>query len=724
MSFASRQTVGRLLAAFLVAAPCACSAQVGTARHLERADRFFDQKKYREAILEYRNVAESQPGNVRAQQRLGIAHYELRELGQAFGYLQRASELDPSDTEVRWRLGTLQALSGQPEEARRHAEFVLQKDANNLDALALLAETADSPEEFDAAIARVDAVRERVPEREKASRILGSLYLKKKDLVKAEQAFQDAVKAAPQSVEAHTALGTLHLARGQFALAEKEYRAASDASPPGSPARLGLADFYIAQRRPSDARQLLTDVTAKEPDYAPAWLRLAELSIVENKYDEADKTLDAVLKKNPRNTNAQLLRAQVRLVQGKTDEATQLIQRAIKDEPNFAPAHYQLALAQLQSGNQQQARDALRTAVTLAPGFAPAALRLAELNIEGGAPDAAIEDLNKLLQARPGLSRAYELLGAAYMKKGDPARAAEVYQKFQQLVPSRDPRASFYEGIRLRAQGKRAEAKAAFERSLAAAPGAPDPLSQLVEMAFEDNRPDAALEVARKQALAAPRSATVQHALGIVHQRRGEIPQAEAAYRKAVELDPRYVLAHLELGKIYLDTGRQDLSLAEADRALAINPKSADAWQLKGLAQLQKGAVANAQEAFKKALEINPRQASAANNLAWLYSEQGGDPEQALQLAQAAKEAAPDDPHVSDTLGWVLYKRGIYQRALALLKESATKLPDSAEVQFHLGMTHYKLGDKSAARQALSRALELNAAFKGADEARLILTEL
>ena len=74
--------------------------------------------------------------------------------------------------------------------------------------------------------------------------------------------------------------------------------------------------------------------------------------------------------------------------------------------------------------------------------------------------------------------------------------------------------------------------------------------------------------------------------------------------------------------------------------------------------------------------DTEPRFAPAANNLAWLYSEHGGDKEKALELAQRAKEAAPDDPHISDTLGWILYKRGVYQRAVGLLKESAAKLPD------------------------------------------------
>jgi tetratricopeptide (TPR) repeat protein len=716
--------MGLLLAAIVVAPGAACSAQARAARHQERADGFFDQKKYREAILEYSNVVKTQPDNVRAHQRLGIAHYELRELGQAYGYLKRASELDPNDVEVRWRLGVIEGLSGQPDEARRHAEFVLQKNASHLDALALQAEAASTPQELDASIARIAAVREGSPDREKASRILGTLYIKKRDLANAELAFQDAVKVAPQSVDAHTSLGTLHLARGQLALAEKEYRAAADASAPGSPARLGLADFYMTQRRPADARKVLTEITVAEPDYAPAWLRLSELSIVEKKYDEADKILGTILEKNPRNTNAQLLRAQVRLAQGKTDEAIQIIQRAIGDEPKFAPAHYQLGLAQLQAGNQQQARDALRTAFTLAPGFTAAALRLAELNLQAGAPDAVIDDMTKLVQARPGTARAHELIGAAYMKKGDPTRAAEAYKKFQQLVPPSHPGAAYYDGVALRAQGKRAEARAAFERSLAGAPGAPDPLARLVDMAFEDKNPDAALAIARKQALAAPRSPAVHHMLGIVHERRGELPQAEAAYRKAVELDAKNTPAQLQLGKTYLATGRLDLAVAQADKAVALDPRSAEGWELKGLVQVRKGEMAAAQESLKKALVINPRQASAANNLAWIYSEHGGDPEQALQLAQVAREAAPEDPHVADTLGWILYKRGVYQRALGLLKESAARQPDSAEVHFHLGMTHHKLGDKAAAQQALNRALQLDGAFKGADEARQVLKTL
>src|SRR4030095_15436541 len=131
-----------------------------------------------------------------------------------------------------------------------------------------------------------------------------------------------------------------------------------------------------------------------------------------------------------------------------------------------------------------------------------------------------------------------------------------------------------------------------------------------------------------------------------------------------------------------------------------------------------------AQGSYEKALAINPRFAPAANNLAYLLVERGSDTEKALQLAQTAKEAAPDDPYISDTLGWILYQRGVYQRALALLKESAAKLPESPEVQYHLGMAALKVGDTTTAKRSLTTAVAASASFAGKEEAQKALAQL
>ncbi|PYM63872.1 MAG: hypothetical protein DMD79_07485, partial [Candidatus Rokuibacteriota bacterium] len=98
--------------------------------------------------------------------------------------------------------------------------------------------------------------------------------------------------------------------------------------------------------------------------------------------------------------------------------------------------------------------------------------------------------------------------------------------------------------------------------------------------------------------------------------------------------------------------------------------------------------------------------------------------DKALQLAQLAKEVAPDDPHISDTLGWILYKRGVYQQALTLLQEAATKLPDNPAVQYHLGVTAAKTGDRQLAKKVLSQAVGSPGSFPWKDDAKRALAEL
>src|SRR5262249_32522168 len=83
-----------------------------------------------------------------------------------------------------------------------------------------------------------------------------------------------------------------------------------------------------------------------------------------------------------------------------------------------------------------------------------------------------------------------------------------------------------------------------------------------------------------------------------------------------------------------------------------------------------------------------------------------------------AHDLRPQDAAVADTLGWVLYKRGEYQQALAILQESAEKLPDSPEVQFHLGMPGYMMGQTDLAKVALQKAAGAAEDFQGKDESK------
>ena len=133
--------------------------------------------------------------------------------------------------------------------------------------------------------------------------------------------------------------------------------------------------------------------------------------------------------------------------------------------------------------------------------------------------------------------------------------------------------------------------------------------------------------------------------------------------------------------------------------------------------------VGAAQQTYEQILEIDAEFAPAANNLAYIYQNQGRM-EEALQWAEAARAQSPDNPDIADTLGWILYQRGTYERALGLIKEAAAARPDNAEITYHLGFAHHKVGDFQETMDVLSRALQMDPNFALANEAQTVLDEL
>jgi tetratricopeptide (TPR) repeat protein len=133
---------------------------------------------------------------------------------------------------------------------------------------------------------------------------------------------------------------------------------------------------------------------------------------------------------------------------------------------------------------------------------------------------------------------------------------------------------------------------------------------------------------------------------------------------------------------------------------------------------------AEAQARYEKVMAMDPKAAIAANNLAWMYAERGGNLDVALQLAQTAKGQLADRPEVNDTLGWVYYKKGLAELAIAPLRESVDKAPKVAAYQYHLGLAYAKNGNKADARKALELALSLDPKFDGAADAQRVLAGL
>ena len=94
--------------------------------------------------------------------------------------------------------------------------------------------------------------------------------------------------------------------------------------------------------------------------------------------------------------------------------------------------------------------------------------------------------------------------------------------------------------------------------------------------------------------------------------------------------------------------------------------------------------------------------------MAWVDAQEGKDLDVALGMAQKAKSLMPEVPSISDTLAWVMYKKGNYGGAIPLLQDCVKRSPDSAQYRYHLGLALVAAGQKEAGKTHLRAALQMN----------------
>jgi tetratricopeptide (TPR) repeat protein len=201
--------------------------------------------------------------------------------------------------------------------------------------------------------------------------------------------------------------------------------------------------------------------------------------------------------------------------------------------------------------------------------------------------------------------------------------------------------------------------------------------------------------------------------------RRGE--DAEASFKKAIEISPEDLKAYEHLARYFATTGRLREAIDTYESAVTVRPNTAQIHHLLGVLYELAGNREKAMENYEVAIRNAPNLGEAKNNLAYLYADSGVNLDRALDLAQEAKALLPDNANAADTLGWVLLKRGVPAAAISYLKEAeAGTEPGSATlgiVRYHLALAYEASGDAPAAISTLQRALEeLNAQLAEARE--------
>jgi tetratricopeptide (TPR) repeat protein len=202
------------------------------------------------------------------------------------------------------------------------------------------------------------------------------------------------------------------------------------------------------------------------------------------------------------------------------------------------------------------------------------------------------------------------------------------------------------------------------------------------------------------------------------------LDQAEASVRQALALDPKTPEAYTLLANIDFARGTVEKAKANLRKAIEINPRNVSNYAALGTEFEKEGNWEEAKKLFEKAHELDPGSPFVADELAFLYLEHGGDVNVALNLAQSAKQKLPNSSITADALGWAYYKIGSTESAVEQLKDCVREAPKNPLFQYHLGMAYVAAGHMDAARGSLRKALEDDPNFAYAANAKDTLAKI
>lgn len=700
-----------------------CSKSTDVDSIIASADRHFEKREFEAAKIQYINALRVQQTNNHALMRLGRIFFEQGQLQSAFPLLRQVRDTYPREVPVREALALIYSISGT-NLWKEEVDALLEIDPANETAVMTQLRTARSPEEIAAFTNRLASLRTRAGDNRAVFTLAeGELALRSGDRDTAIQTFRRAISQEPSSVLAHLTLGGVLLGNGLTNEALPLLAKAADLSPPYGIARLRYAQALLQTGQTNQAIQVLDELNAKAPEVIPAWTARAEVAFANKEFPEARRFLARAFAQSPADPNSLRVRAKIDLAENKPADAVQALDAAAKWNATSPEFQFQLAIANLLNKDLDRAISHLRESIRLDPRPVEPALLLAELEIARGNSSEAIGTLVDITRRAPQVLQAHMLLARAFRATGRLDDAIQTYAAAAQQFPTNTaPRAQL--GTVLVQRQRTKDARDVFEDCLRLDPLHPVAFEQLVQLDVRAGDRAAAAARVEQRLRATPNDPLPWLVKSELARTSGDTAAGEAALRRVLEIDPNSQQALVALAQLYINTGRNAEALAELKRAIEKAPANVGALTLVGMLHSEAGNLQEARSAYEAALKHQPDSWLVLNNLAFLLSEKLGDPSTAYELASRARRVNPRSAVIADTLGWLEYRRANYPEALRLLLDAVESLGSNPEVQFHLGMAHYMMGQEAPARIALQQAVASTTSFDGKETARAHLAIL
>ena len=653
---------------------------------LLEAELAFRHKDYKTARDIGRQVVQSFPNSAQALLVAGSAEYQLGAMQQAETYLAKALQISPELTLARRVLGHLYLRTGQPQKTLAVLEPVINRNTPDIVVLQLAAEASLHLGDAKRAEELYQRAGKIKPE---DTRIRTALALSDVSKGKTDAAVSqlESAAAATEGALPDLALVATHLRGRQFDKALKTIDSL-EKKQPGKPLAPLLRGRVLAMKNDAAGARAAFERSAQaDPNYFPATAALAAIDAAEGRMDEARKRLEAVLARDPKHVQAtQALAALLVRTGDGSERVTQLLGSATKLNANDPRPHLQLIRHHLGRNDGKAALAAAKEGLAALPDHPDLLLAQGRAFMAANDMQQAITTFNRAVTLQPKSPQPLLGLADANMALKDRAAAARHLRRAVELAP----------------------------RLLIAQRG-------LVGLALADKKPQDALDIARQVQKERPNEAVGWMLEGDVESSRKNPKGAQAAYQTAIRKSEPTEAA-MRLHALMDSQGQGGEAELFAQRWITDHPKDgAFPFYLADRALAARN-LSVAEVRYREVLKLQPKNALAMNNLAWLSVELKKPG--AVELAEKANQLLPGRPALMDTLATALAYEKQLPRAVEIQKQAVDRAPADGGLRVNLAKLYIQSQQKALARQELEKVAQMGRQYGKQDEVQALLKTL
>ena len=645
----------------------------------------------------------------------GMMLFKERKLPEAQLEFEQTLKLNEGFVEALYFQGVTNFLQDHLLHAQESLARFNTLSPNTVRGLTMMALVKFKQNEFAEAGKTLLPVIERFPDNVPALRLMGNIELAQGNTAKALEYLGKSVEAGQRSAAAKPApaggraeqgaeelesamaadsgmeqteiqIVLIHLQARDYGKAIQAIDRMKSQSPNGILPFHLLARVYSVQGDSRKAEAALKDALKVAPNDLGTLRSLAKFAIMDKQYAAARQYCQTALDSQPHDLLGRLCLAELDELESKPVEMAAELKQAIQDHPEALPPRLALSRVYSRLGQAQRGLDLLepvRAQFEDDPEFLG---RLAEARLENNQSASALEAANRLAKLKPGSALAEYLVAIAQGGNGNSQEMRAALERAlrgdPKFLPGRVAMARL-----LAAEKQTAEAERQLKALLAEYPNNPEVLS-------------------------------LQGWLAMAQRQWGV---AESAYRQAMAKAPSSPVV-AELARTQWFSGNREGALKTLNDWSGLHPEDAGARYILASFYGELGRQREQRAQFEKAIQIDPEDVLALNDLAWELKLE--DPARALGYAERATGLAPESVPVFDTLTMVLIEQAQYDRALELLERAREHWPASTLVRYRLAVAQDRNGGRAEAVKTLRELLAEHPSFAERKDAEELLAKL